>query len=183
MRNRAFTFVELLVVCVIIAVLAALLFPVFSAVRGRARQTVCVENLRQIAQAIAMYRTAAGGDGVYGDMYSMGLPPFPVSRSMPMVLKLVPCDGPRRPPEHSRTGFSYRYVPSPPSRMSGLTVWADYATEHRDESIVCFDEYHNPKNLSLESPLTTKTGIGVRLSCSICIKKKSGLMWELEWWD
>jgi prepilin-type N-terminal cleavage/methylation domain-containing protein len=52
---RGFTLIELLVVIAIIAVLAALLFPVFATARAKARQAVCTSNLRQIGLSIAMY--------------------------------------------------------------------------------------------------------------------------------
>ena len=50
-----FTLIELLVVITIIAILAALLFPVFSRVREKARQTACFSNLKQIGLATKMY--------------------------------------------------------------------------------------------------------------------------------
>ncbi len=53
--RRAFTLIELLVVIAIIAVLAALLFPVFATARGKAREITCVSNLRQIGMAMGMY--------------------------------------------------------------------------------------------------------------------------------
>lgn len=55
-RRRAFTLVELLVVIAIIALLAAILFPVFSAVRAAARRAACISNLRQVGVAVALYR-------------------------------------------------------------------------------------------------------------------------------
>jgi prepilin-type N-terminal cleavage/methylation domain-containing protein/prepilin-type processing-associated H-X9-DG protein len=51
----AFTLVELLVVIAVIAVLAAILFPVFAQAREKARQTTCLSNLRQIGTAAQMY--------------------------------------------------------------------------------------------------------------------------------
>lgn len=53
--NRAFTLIELLVVIAIIAILAAILFPVFAQAREKARQTSCVSNFKQAGMACLMY--------------------------------------------------------------------------------------------------------------------------------
>jgi prepilin-type N-terminal cleavage/methylation domain-containing protein/prepilin-type processing-associated H-X9-DG protein len=53
--KRAFTLIELLVVIAIIAILAAILFPVFAQAREKARQTSCLSNSKQLTTSIAMY--------------------------------------------------------------------------------------------------------------------------------
>jgi prepilin-type N-terminal cleavage/methylation domain-containing protein/prepilin-type processing-associated H-X9-DG protein len=52
---RGFTLIELLVVIAIIAILAAILFPVFAQAREKARQTQCLSNMKQVAYSAMMY--------------------------------------------------------------------------------------------------------------------------------
>jgi prepilin-type N-terminal cleavage/methylation domain-containing protein/prepilin-type processing-associated H-X9-DG protein len=63
--KRGFTLIELLVVIAIIAILAAILFPVFARAREKAKQASCQSNLKQIGLAMQMYATD----------YDEGLPP------------------------------------------------------------------------------------------------------------
>src|SRR2546428_835612 len=54
-RKPAFTLIELLVVIAIIAILAAILFPVFAQAREKARMTACLSNMKQVGLGLQMY--------------------------------------------------------------------------------------------------------------------------------
>jgi len=70
-KDKGFTLIELLVVIAIIAILAAILFPVFAQAREKARQSSCLSNLKQFGTAVRMYT----------DDYDQTLPPVRVTTS------------------------------------------------------------------------------------------------------
>jgi prepilin-type N-terminal cleavage/methylation domain-containing protein/prepilin-type processing-associated H-X9-DG protein len=55
LQRRGFTLIELLVVIAIIAILAAILFPVFAQAREKARQAACLSNMKQVGIGLQMY--------------------------------------------------------------------------------------------------------------------------------
>jgi prepilin-type N-terminal cleavage/methylation domain-containing protein/prepilin-type processing-associated H-X9-DG protein len=55
MQRKAFTLIELLVVIAIIAILAAILFPVFAQAKGAAKATACLSNTKQLTLGVLMY--------------------------------------------------------------------------------------------------------------------------------
>ena len=70
MPKRGFTLIELLVVIAIIAILAAILFPVFVSAKKNAQQTKCLNNLRELGKAFALYLDA--WDGRFGSIGWIG---------------------------------------------------------------------------------------------------------------
>ena len=77
--GAAFTLIELLVVIAIIAILAAILFPVFAQARAKARQTSCLSNTKQIGTALMMYVQDYDEVFPFSDDFSVaGIPGSPV---------------------------------------------------------------------------------------------------------
>jgi len=83
--SRGFTLIELLVVIAIIAILAAILFPVFAQAREKARQTSCSSNLKNLAMAMLMYAqdyeeqfpvTPPQGINAVGDHWVVTIQPY-----------------------------------------------------------------------------------------------------------
>lgn len=87
MKRIGFTLIELLVVIAIIAILAAILFPVFATAREKARQSTCASNEKQLALAMVQYvqdydevyplfRVQVAGNYVYGAPWTYSIYPY-----------------------------------------------------------------------------------------------------------
>jgi len=121
MRSRGFTLIELLVVIGIIAILAALLFPVFAGAREAARRTTCSSNLRQIGLAIS----------TYGTDYDGNLPPLriraPRNTWAGLVQPYTKSWNLFRCPNMVEAGFAGRSVWLPPLNVVGnLSMWPGF---------------------------------------------------------
>jgi prepilin-type N-terminal cleavage/methylation domain-containing protein/prepilin-type processing-associated H-X9-DG protein len=113
--RNAFTLIELLVVIAIIAILAAILFPVFAQAKEAARKTNCISNLKQLATATLMY--ANDTDGVL----PMGISADRSSNLVRMAHDLV---------EPYRRNAEVIGCPSDPSGKGGL----DFSGDHQNNN-------------------------------------------------
>ena len=120
--TRGFTLVELLVVIAIIAILAAILFPVFSRVREKGRQAACASNLRQVGMALAMYGVDCE------DRY-------PDRRDVKRALGWRPWAPGAWPPSDPRAGWC-RVVLDPYIRSNGIFGCASLEGVFRDTPMV-----------------------------------------------
>ncbi len=128
--RNGFTLIELLVVIAIIAILAAILFPVFAKAREKARQTSCASNLKQLGLSIQMYAQdydetlPANNDVVSKTDYNGGLAVNPFLLLQPYIKNLNILACPSDPGGHGtlctfrdaydpntkqRNGSSYQY--------------------------------------------------------------------------
>lgn len=103
--RRAFTLVELLVAIAIIAILAALLLPVFSRTKAQGRQTACLSNLRQFGFALQTYASDNDG-GLVGN-----LPANPGSNSWVLGNLQIPDQSTN--PAGLRQGLLFAYISQP----------------------------------------------------------------------
>lgn len=97
--RKGFTLIELLVVIAIIAILAAMLFPVFAKAREKARQTACLAHLKQIGTAVLMYAQD------YDEMYPIN---YQDAASGPGTAAQIPLTWPNRLMPYIKNSQVYR---------------------------------------------------------------------------
>src|SRR5437588_9755140 len=118
--RRGFTLIELLVVIAIIAILAAILFPVFANVREQAKKASCSSNLKQIGNAVDLYVQAfdetlpsSGSNAGGGDLTGL-LEPYTKQRFGQGIWK-CPSHGDMTPDKGwtSSYGYNFQYLLAP----------------------------------------------------------------------
>jgi len=126
--KKGFTLIELLVVIAIIAILAAILFPVFARAREKARQTSCLSNLKQLSLGVLMYAQDYDETMPYAVIGVMGgnmdfvldtIAPYTNNKQ----IELCPSDGSQGSVDLTAAPFlmsRYSYIPN--SSIMGLAI-------------------------------------------------------------
>jgi prepilin-type N-terminal cleavage/methylation domain-containing protein/prepilin-type processing-associated H-X9-DG protein len=150
--RSGFTLIELLVVIAIIAILAAILFPVFAQAREKARQSACLSNVKQIATSYFMY--AQDYDGQYTQNRYDGRTPYTWKSAIFPYVKNIdvyrcPSNAFNKIPAPGEKGWVERNEPTPRSyAMNGATLhdgMSDAAIQTPAETILlCEARYQYP---------------------------------------
>jgi len=154
-KPQGFTLIELLVVIAIIAILAAILFPVFAKVREKARQTSCLSNEKQIGLAIYQYVED------YDETCPNGLNPYGGGQGWAgQVYTYVKSDAVFKCPDDSSVGnvSSYAYnsnvTTKSPTAPAGSPTAVTVAQYNAPAKTVLLAEVANSIGYSVDSELT-----------------------------
>lgn len=174
MKRKAFTLVEVLVVLAILAIIAALLFPVYSSSKNAAGKVVSYSKLKQSHLGLLLYREDYGGDnGHYGKPSLMNLPydhwvftdqgDYGVDWDLRRPGGCPPWQAERRV-----TGFVF-------SNMTDESDWPRDSILYQENTVVFGDVSCNPrKDYLATSPRRTKTSVAVFLSGQIITRTGRG---------
>ena len=175
--RRAVTLVELMVVVAILVFLAAIVFPVGVRSIHRAKVTSSLSKCRQMHLATMIYRTDHDGDGRYGDIGTMGLPPpafVLLNRfGLPEAMMQSAC-GNHPSEERSVLNIIYKPVYS--------RLFADEAMVFRENVVLYFDMNCSDASTTIRNPFESKLGIGVLLSGQATVRRKPGDYRLASWW-
>lgn len=177
MTRRAFTLIELLVCIAIIAILAAIMVPVFARAKKSAHQARSVSNLRQLGVLINLYRDEQGGGSSTGSPDAMALPVgdafFELWSTKASGLRAT-----QRGPCAPYYDYLY-YVPG-----FGGNAWDDwglYSEKVNGHVILAADFTFNTKK-DIEQVAFPKFGLGVFIDTSVKARRRATDPIYPRWW-
>jgi prepilin-type N-terminal cleavage/methylation domain-containing protein len=185
LKKHGFSLLEIIACVAIIAIVAAILTPVFRATKHSAQITSSLSNLHQIYIALAMYQGANGGGGNYSSLAGMGLPEpeqlFSSTKALPLNLPLdvwrSPCG--QNPAWTSvLTSVQYVYFPG-----QDLDNYEKIAPLYQDNMAAFIDMNCAEHGEPLYSDYIPHRGLGVLLSGALVNRIKPGDSRYQKWWS
>lgn len=161
----ALTLVEVITCVAIIALVAAIAYPLIVRAKRAASETACVSNLGQIYATISMYRSDYDGAD-QGTPSEMGLPPL---RALAPLIH-VSCHGRNYIDCSSPNGYMIAWPVSDIGnhRAEDDQVWVDYVEKYGSAAILEYDAGHC--DTCPGSPFTLNRGIGLTLGGSVIVR-------------
>ncbi len=181
MRKRAgFSLLEVIGCILIIAIIAAILMPVFRSARHSAQVTASTSNLHQMYTAMCLYQTAQGSSAQYGSLAEMGLPSGDQayeSLHIPPEVWISPCGlNPSWAPGPVKTQYEY-------FAQTSFTKWDEAIKKYQDNAVVFVDMNCADHNEPLRSDFFSHQGLGVRLSGALLNLRQTGNYGQQAWWN
>jgi type II secretory pathway pseudopilin PulG len=171
---------EVLVCIAVIAIVAAITYPVVVKAKDGGLKTQSISNMRQVHVALELYAQEYNGAPT-GTMEAMGLPPWPTAKYLGDAVKdLYP---PKRP---STKWNAYAYNPVPSEMDKRDPNWAEYTAEVGGNAVIVCDPFFNPLRtedyeMSWMDPYVRKFVMGVTVSGTLVKRTRAGHM-DLRWW-
>jgi prepilin-type N-terminal cleavage/methylation domain-containing protein len=191
-RRHGFTLVEVLVSLAIVALLAALLTPVFARAKDRAQVAESVLKLKQCHLALQLYRDQWDGDDTSGDFFRMGLWQEWDMRQLWWDFVEIPEDFLQSPCKRAYSGFSnlsikwnqITYAPDYYNKwaeLNGNNV--GYLAKYRWRALAFMDTYCTDPPLEPFNPYRTKRFLAILLNGELVNKRRAGSMYRFENWS
>jgi prepilin-type N-terminal cleavage/methylation domain-containing protein len=179
-NSRAFSLIELLTVISIIAIVAAISYPVFTKVKLASLESMSKHQMKQIHIATLLYQSVNDGDGNFGDTRVMGLPDV----AWPVIKEFDTLRPPLAPhPVTYDVGQVYVTLWASPDVDKLGTSWEKYAREFGDNSVMVIDPFNNDRSLPLlGGNYIIRKIFSVRWHGGLVITKTTGFWADRSFW-
>lgn len=177
MRRRGLSLVEILIVVAVIAIVAAISYPVINSVRAEGRVSHCIERLRQTGLAVAMYRENNNGSTA-GFAWEMGLPTTYEGQRAIQQQVVMKC------PEVNYAVRKYEdfgFFGGEPG-AAATEEWPAWVVANGESTVMFGDINHNPDRNFLH-PSFAHLGLALALDTSVRRIRKPGHLGDTSWWQ
>ena len=177
MRRRAFSLIEILICIAIIALVAAIAFPVFARAKQSAKETKTRSNLRQLGVLVNLYREDYGGGSPIGTPDVMALPPGAVFTD----LRMKYANGLRAPQRGPMFPFFDYFYYVPGQGGNAWDNWESYSQSVDGQVVLVGDFTFNSKT-DMDMVAYPKLGFGVFIDTSVKTRRKADFPLLPTWW-